>query len=108
LKDEPGNYLWIREKDGFEESFKKWKKSTDLYNEWKAQEYVQFAEYLGDENEMEKAMKNFVKVSPESWLAKKIQKAVETETNQVNTSKNNWFVKNGIKINTTSVCFPCR
>lgn len=55
MKDEPGNYVWIKEKDGFEESFKRWKESTDLSNEWNAHEYIRFSEYLGDEDEIEKA-----------------------------------------------------
>lgn len=67
LKDEPGNYLWIREKNGFEESFKKWKENTDLSNEWNAYEYVRLSKYLGDENEIEKAKINFVNISPKSW-----------------------------------------
>jgi hypothetical protein len=64
LKDESGNYLWIREKDGFEESFRRWKERTDLSNEWNAHEYIRFSEYLGDDDEIEKAMKNFVNVNP--------------------------------------------
>ena len=74
LKDEPGNYIWIKEKDGFEESFRRWKESTDLSNEWSAHEYIRFSEYLGDEDEIEKAMINFVKVSPKSWSGKKYRK----------------------------------
>ncbi|NUM42311.1 MAG: hypothetical protein HUU45_11855 [Leptospiraceae bacterium] len=33
LIDDPGNYLWIREKEGFKESLKNWKVVTDLSNE---------------------------------------------------------------------------
>ncbi|MBK8193812.1 MAG: hypothetical protein IPK76_11640 [Lewinellaceae bacterium] len=71
LKDAPSNYLWIREKEGFKESFRKWKESTDLSNEWNAYEYIRFSEYLGDEIEIEKAMVNLVNVSPKSWSAEK-------------------------------------
>lgn len=76
LKDQPSDYLWIREKEGFQESFIKWKESTDLSNQWNAHEYIRFSEYLDDEIEIEKAMVNLVNVSPKSWSAEKYRKQI--------------------------------
>lgn len=74
LNDEPRHYLWLREKAGFEESLQNWKKATDLSVNSNAYDYVIFAEYLEDENELEKAMVNYIHVSPKSWLAEKYKK----------------------------------
>jgi len=92
LKDEPGNYLWIREKQGFEECFRDWKKSTDLSDEWNAHEYVRFSEYLGDENEIELAMINFVNISPKSWSAEKYKKQLRRKKiSQTFQKIHDWF-----------------
>jgi hypothetical protein len=92
LKDEPGDYLWIREKDGFEESFRKWKESTDLSNEWNAHEYVRLSEYLGDETEIEKAKINLVNSSPKSWSAEKYKKQLRRKRiRQIIQRLTDWF-----------------
>lgn len=92
LKDDPGNYLWIREKEGFKESFIKWKECTDLSNKWNADEYVRFSEYLNDENEIEKAMLNLINVSPESWAAEKYMKQLKQKRFRLTIQKiKDWF-----------------
>jgi hypothetical protein len=79
LDDDPGNYLWIREYTGFGASFSNWKRTTDLSNAWNAERYVRFSEYLGDEAEIEIAMKNYIKVSPQSWSAKNYKSLLRKE-----------------------------
>ncbi len=92
LKDEPAKYLWLREKDGFEESFRKWKKNTDLTNEWNALDYVRFSEYFGDENEIEKAITNLVKTNPKSYFAEKYRKQLKRkQTRQIVQKIIDWF-----------------
>jgi hypothetical protein len=92
LKDEPGNYLWIREKEGFEESFRKWKESTDLSNEWNAHAYIRFSEYLGDDDEIEKAMINFANINPKDWLSEKYRKQMKRkQIRQIIQKISDWF-----------------
>lgn len=82
LTDEPRDYLWIQEKKGFPESFDNWKKSTDLSDEWNARNYVQYAEYLGDENEIERAMQNYITAFPTTWSASQYKKQLRKKRNK--------------------------
>jgi hypothetical protein len=74
LQNVPGNYFWIQEKDGYNEAFINWKENADLSDQRIAYDYVIYSEYLENEEEIEKAMRNYIKIDPKSWLAKGYKK----------------------------------
>jgi hypothetical protein len=79
LKNVPGKYMWIQEKEGFREALNQWISTTDLSDGWNARDYVTYAVYLGDETEIETAMKNYLKVSPKSWSAGQYKRALRSK-----------------------------
>ncbi len=92
LKNVPGKYMWIQEKEGFREALNEWISNTDLSDGWNAGDYVTYAAYLGDETEIETAMKNYLKVSPKSWSATQYKRALRTKRiKKVLQKVSSWF-----------------
>lgn len=62
-------YQSLNEKEYFMIEFEKWKEENDLSNSRIAYDYVNFAEYTEIEEEIKKALLNYIKIKPDNWLS---------------------------------------
>lgn len=89
-----GFYMRLHEKEYFKAAFETWKSETDLTDKRNAYEYVNFAEYLGEEGEIRSAMENHVRVNPRSWMSDKYKKLLNPDQNKSLLHRIiNWFMK---------------
>ena len=62
-------YKWVNEKEYFKAEFLNWRAKTNLSAYQNAYNYVVYAKYLGEEEELIKAMENYIAVKPDDRLS---------------------------------------